>query len=159
MPTTDFAAIDALIEEMSELWGHLNAATARFLSLVARFDRIEGWVPQGCSSCAHWLTLKCGIGTVAAREKVRVARALESLPAITDAFREGRISYSKVRAMTRVATPENETILLQIALHGTATHVERIVRQYRRVERLEEAAQALEQHRQRFVDIPTTTTA
>ncbi len=152
MPTTDFDAIDTLIDEISDLWGHLNAATARFLSLVARFDRIEGWVPQGCSSCAHWLTLKCGIGAVAAREKVRVARALQSLPSIAGAFQEGRISYSKVRAMTRIATSENETTLLQIALYGTASHVERIVRQYRRVERIEDAERSLEQHRQRFVD-------
>jgi hypothetical protein len=72
-----------------------------------------------------------------ARERVRVARVLPVLPAISAAFREGKVSYSKVRAMTRVATPENEDALLQVALHGTASHVETQVRLYRKVKRIE----------------------
>jgi hypothetical protein len=73
----------------------------------------------------------------AAREKVRVAHALTDLPRISEAFRTGRISFSKVRAMTRVATPQNEEYLLMIAEHGTAAHVERLVRGYRSVKRTE----------------------
>src|SRR5690606_14584887 len=88
---------------------------------------------------------------VAAREHVRVARALEKVPKIRAVFSRGEISYSKVRAMTRVATPEIEDTLVTIALYGTAAHVERFVRQYRRFERLEEAAQAAGRHRQRHV--------
>ena len=88
---------------------------------------------------------KCGIGLGAAREKVRVAHALEGLPKISDEFRQGRISFSKVRAMTRVATPANEDELLNIAWHRTASHVERLVSQYRKVKRLE----ALEAENQR----------
>jgi len=83
-------------------------------------------------SCAHWLNWKCGIDLGAAREKVRVARALELLPEINAAMAEGRISYAKVRAMTRVAEAGNESYLLNIALHGTASHVEDVVRSYRR---------------------------
>ena len=88
---------------------------------------------------------KCGIGLGAAREKVRVAHALEGLPKISDEFRQGRISFSKVRAMTRVATPANEDELLNIAWYGTASHVERLVSQYRKLKRLE----ALEAENQR----------
>ena len=84
-------------------------------------------------SCAHWLNWKCGIDMGAAREKVRVARALGELPLIGAAFACGKVSYSKVRAMTRVASVDNEEYLLMIARHGTASHVEGLVRSYRRV--------------------------
>ena len=80
---------------------------------------------------------KCGIDLGTAREKVRVAHTLKDLPQISEEFRLGRVSYSKVRAMTRVATPKNEDYLLMIARHGTAVHVERLVRNYRKVKRIE----------------------
>jgi len=102
-------------------------------------------------SCAHWLNWKCGVGLNAAREKVRVARALEDLPRIAAAFAAGELSYSKVRAMTRVATPESEEYLLMIARHGTASHLERLVRGYRRMKRIEETAQANGAHAMREV--------
>ncbi len=97
-------------------------------------------------SCAHWLNWKCGIDLGVPREKVRVAHALKNLPKISAGFREGQISYSKVRAMTRVASADNEDYLLMIAQHGTAAHVERLVRQYRKVKRIE----ALKHENQRF---------
>jgi hypothetical protein len=142
---------DFLEAQITELWGHVNAATFRFLALVAEFDRREGWARHGLANCAQWLNWQCGIGAVAAREKLRIAHALESLPLIGEAFRSGRVSYSKVRAITRVARPENEADFLNVALHGTAMHVEKLVRQFRRVERLEEALQAESQHRARFL--------
>jgi len=95
----------------------------------------------GLNSCAHWLNWQCGIDLGAAREKVRVAHALKDLPRISEAFRAGRLSYAKVRAMTRVATPDNEDYLLMTAHHGTASHVERLVRGYRQVKRAEALAQ------------------
>ena len=100
--------------------------------LIAEFDRREGWADGLSHSCAHWLSWKCGIDIGAAREKVRVARALEGLPLISAAMARGALSYSKVRALTRVATPHNEDSLLLIAMHGTASHVENTVRLYRR---------------------------
>ncbi len=145
------AALESLEAEIAEIWGHISAATYRFLNLVAELDRREGWGRHGVASCAQWLNLKCGIGIVAAREKVRVARALESLPAIAQAFRDGQISYSKVRAVTRAATPATEETLLSVALHGTATHVERLVRKYRGAERAEDADAAERQHLERFL--------
>ena len=131
--------------EITELAAHIHAATYRLLELVREFDEREGWGGPGLKSCAHWLNWKCGIGLGAAREKVRVAHALKELPEISGAFRHGTISFSKVRAMTRVATPENEEYLMMIARHATASHVERLVKQYRKVKRIE----ALEQENQR----------
>jgi hypothetical protein len=137
--------------EITELWGHINAAEYRFLKLLAEFDRCEGYARHGLGNTAHWLNWQCGIGAVAARERVRVARALVSLPKTSAAFEKGQISYSKVRAMTRLATPENESALLNIALYGTAHHVESLVRRYRRARRAEEAARSEELHRDRYL--------
>jgi hypothetical protein len=131
---------------LTELAGHLNAATHRFLVLLAEFDRREGWAAGAMRSCAHWLGWKCGIDLGAAREKVRVARALEALPAISTAMARGELSYSKVRALTRVATPETEDTLLMIALHGTAHHVEAVVRGYRRARQAVELSREAQQH-------------
>src|SRR5690606_22429443 len=148
-PRPDIPALERLEAEITELWGHINAAEYRFLELVAEYDRLEGWALHGLVNCAQWLNWQCGIGEVAARERVRVARALEHLPKIADSFRRGVISYSKVRAVTRVATPENEADLLNIAEHGTAVHVERLVSKYRRLLRQEDAARANALHRHR----------
>ena len=145
-------ALEALEAEITELWGHINAATAHFLALLAEFDHREGWAQHGISSCAHWLSWQCGIGPVAAREKVRVARALTSLPKIAEAFGEGRLSYSKVRALTRVATAATEDTLLNIALNGTAAHVERTVRGFRRAVRYLERDEAEAMHERRYLD-------
>ena len=140
-----------LQQEITALWGQITAATHRFLELVAELDDGKGWNGAGMINCAHWLNVYCGIGMVAAREKVRVAHAIRLLPGINEAFREGRVSYSKVRAMTRVATPENEAVLLNIAIHGTAAHVERTVRQFRTIEQLEEAQRAAAAYRDRYL--------
>ncbi len=150
-PKLDDASLDNLEARITEVCGHINAATFRFLELVAEFDRTQGWARHGLANCAQWLNWQCGIGACAAREKVRVGRALESLPKISDAFREGQVSYSKVRAMTRAATAENEETLLNIALHGTASHVERTVRKFRRVQREMERHQAEHAHQSRYV--------
>jgi hypothetical protein len=112
-----------------------DAANHRLLLLIAEFDRREGWALGGFLSCAHFLNVRTGVGLVAAREKVRVARALEGLPQISAAMSRGELSYSKVRAATRIATPENETDLLAMAKTGPASHLEKVVREYRKVGR------------------------
>ena len=145
-------ALNTLEAQITRLWGHINSATAQFLALLTEFDRKEGWAQHGMASCAHWLSWQCGIGSVAAREKVRTARALESLPKIAEAFGEGRLSYSKVRALTRVATAATEATLLHIALNGTAAHVERTVRGFRRVQRDLERDEAEAVHERRYLD-------
>ncbi len=125
---------EALANEITELCSYLYAAEYHLLVKIREFDENGYWGGPGLMSCAHWLNFKCGMGMNAARERVRVARALDELPKISAAFEAGTLSYSKVRAMTRVATPENEDFLLHIARHGTAYHVETLVRKYRRLQ-------------------------
>jgi hypothetical protein len=122
--------------QITLLAGQMNVGNYRLLKLIAEFDERKGWSGAGTvRSCADWLNWKCGIAIGAAREKVRVAHCLAELPLIDAAFATGEISYSKVRAMTRVATPENEEYLLMIAQHGTASHMEQVVSKYRKVQR------------------------
>ena len=150
-PSPKLARILELDEEIGQLAAHLNAANCRLLELIAEFDELGGYADQGALSCAHWLNWKCGIGMNAAREKLRTAKALVNLPQIKECFAAGRISYSKVRAMTRVATPENEDLLLNIALHGTASHIEKLVRGYRwRIKVDEEEADEQKRQDNRF---------
>ena len=127
-------SIAELEAQITELAGNLNAANHRWLMLIAEFDRRDGWGDGATQSFAHWLNWKCGLDLGAAREKIRVAHALEKLPLISASMARGALSYSKVRALSRVATPETEDTLLMIALHGTASHVEKLVRQYRRAQ-------------------------
>jgi hypothetical protein len=144
-------SIDELATEICTLAGHINAATHRFLVLIAEFDRRKGWSDSATQSCAHWLNWKCGIAMGAAREKVRVARALESLPRISAAMASGRLSYSKAREITRVGNSANEEYLLSIADHGTAAHVEALVRAYRRFQEAEELSREQRQQQSRRV--------
>ncbi len=140
-PAPDDAAarLQQLGDRIAELSARIWAATWELLTLIREFDAQDGW--SGCLSCAQWLSWRTGLAPGAAREHVRVARALGDLPKLSDAMRRGRISYSKVRAVTRVATPENEQALLDVALAGTAEHVEQIVRGWRRVDRAAEQAE------------------
>ena len=124
---------DRLADEITELASHIHAATCRWLGLVAEFDRRQGWGEWGCRSCSHWLSWRCSISPAAAREHVRVALRLEELPLIRGAFAEGRLSYSQVRALTRVEKVEREEELLSLARHATAAQLERLVRAYRGV--------------------------
>ena len=146
------SAIDELENELTTLAAHLNAGNYRFLKLLGEFDRRGGYRGWGMLSCAHWLNWKCGIGLVAARDRVRVAHALEQLPKLSDAMRRGSISYCKVRAVTRIATAENEAWLLAVAENGTVSHVEKTVRLFRRVERAEELKEANERYVNRRLD-------
>ncbi|XOV88800.1 MAG: DUF222 domain-containing protein [Pseudomonadota bacterium] len=129
---------NTLEDEITLIAGHINAIDFYFLDLLSEFDLQEGWCGDGIKSFAHWLNWKCGLGALESREKVRVARALRELPQTREAFRVGEISYSKVRAITRVATADNEAYLLHIARFGTAAHVEKLVRSYRRCRNLNE---------------------
>src|SRR5918992_3203233 len=132
--------LERLEQQITELASQIHADTCRWLGLVAEYDRREGWAQWGCRSCAHWVSWRCGIAPVAAREHVRVARRLEQLPLIRRAFAEGRLSYSKVRALTRVEGIEREAELLELASHATAAQLERLVRAYRGVVAVERVA-------------------
>jgi hypothetical protein len=145
------AELDRLGDAIAELSAHLEAATARLLDLIREFDARGGW--NGFRSCAHWLSWRVGLDVGAAREKVRVARALATLPLLAQALARGELSYAKLRALTRVATPETEARLLGVGRAGTAAHVERIVRGWRRVDRKAEARESARQHANRALHV------
>jgi len=148
------AALARLGDEIAELSAHLDAATYRLLTLIREFDERRGW-GNGFRSCAEWLSWRVGLDPGAARERVRVARALATLPLLAEALAQGQLSYAKVRALTRVATPETEPRLLSVGRSGTADHVERIVRAWRRVDRRIEAREAAAQHAARGLRVFT----
>lgn len=149
-PNTPLSRGERMGKRIAELNAYLTVTQALFLELLREFDAELYWEAQGFKSCAHWLNFKCGLGMNAARERLRIAHALGKVSKIRSAFAEGRVSYSKVRAMTRIATPDNEEMLLNIAHYGTAYDVERFVSEYRRVERLQQpgTAQALYDRRE-----------
>src|ERR1700684_1952737 len=144
-------SLQELEDQITELAGQLNAANYRWLTLIAEFDRRRGWSDGKLQSCAHWLNFKCGLNLGAAREKVRVAHALAGLPKIAAAMARGELSYSKVRAVSRVACEATEETLLMIALHGTAHHVENLVRGYRQAQQAAELSREAQQHVNRSV--------
>jgi 5-methylcytosine-specific restriction endonuclease McrA len=146
------ADLERIGDEIAELSAHLDAATARLLDLIRDFDARGGW-GNGFRSCAAWLTWRVGLDPSAARERVRVARALGGLPRLAQALARGELSYSKVRALTRIATPETEERLLVFGQAGTAEHVERIVRGWRWVDRAEEVRDTEKRHRGRSLDV------
>ncbi len=132
-------------EAIADLAERLHAATYELLVMLRQFDAQAGW-NNGFLSCAHWLHWRTSIDLGACREKVRVAKALAALPVASAAMQQGAISYAKVRALTRVATPANERRLVDVALAGTASQVERFVRAWRRVDRAEAGHQARTQY-------------
>ncbi len=146
-PVRDPAALERLGDEIARLSAHVTAATYRLLVMIRVFDEGEGWHLEGFTSCAQWLSWKTGVGPGAARERVRVARALGELPALSGALERGELSYSVARALTRVATGENEAGLVEAARHGTAAEMERLVSAWRRADRTEAELRASEQKR------------
>ncbi|HET9768137.1 MAG TPA: DUF222 domain-containing protein, partial [Thermoanaerobaculia bacterium] len=146
--------LETLGERIALLSAQIQAATYQLLVLIRDFDAREGW---GCGfrSCAHWLNWRTGLDLGAAREKVRIARALASLPAISGAMERGELSFSKVRALTRVATPATESELLIFAKAGTAAHVEALVRSFRRADRLAEMEQEQRSFAGRYLRLHT----
>jgi len=127
--------LEQLGERIAEQAAHLDAAMHRLLADLREFDQRGGWYIQGALSCAHWLSWRVGWELVTARQRVRVANKLAEFPAIDDALRRGEVSYSKVRAMVRVATPANEALLLDHARLMTAAQLEKLTRKYALVQR------------------------
>lgn len=134
----------------------IAAADAEFLAMVAEFDRRKGWVAWGMPSCAAWLSHACALAPSAARERVRVAQSLRGLPRIRALFRQGRLSYSKVRALTRVATDDTESELIDLASSATAGQLEVIVRAWRKCQRAQDTTRHERQQRDRHFDMSVT---
>ncbi len=130
-PEDRLLSIDELDQNIVTLASRINAATSELLILIRQFDERAGWLQWGLGNCAEWLHWRCDLSMSAAREKVRVAHALKTLPLIATAFSSGELSYSKVRALTRVARVDNEDVLLAYALKATASRVEERCRELR----------------------------
>jgi hypothetical protein len=132
-PRPDDVPLERLESQICELAGHLAAATCRFPILLGDFDARKGWADWEMTSCAQWLSWKCQLSSGTAREHVRVARALRDLPVIRAEFAAAHLSYAKVRALTRIATPVTEAGLAEIAGPMTANQLERFARAHRQV--------------------------
>jgi hypothetical protein len=141
----------SLSAEIIDLCGRIHDAEYRLLELIRRLDALKPW-KGAMPSCAHWLNWRCGLDLVTAREKVRVAHALAELPRIREHFRRGELSYSKVRALTRIAEPGTEEALVEMALDTTAAHVEALVRARRQAARLDTPGAALNAWRPRYLE-------
>ncbi len=146
-------AIEALGDEIAMLAAHIHSATHRMLVLIADFDGRRGWERDGHRSCAHWLSFRTGFDLGTAREKVRTARALVDLPATGACMERGELSFSQLRALTRVATPENEADLLELARGCTTAQLERLVRGWRPGSRKDEATGERERHETRTFSV------
>ena len=147
---------DARVERMDRvavLFGEITAATREFLRALAESDRHRDWEEEDFGSCAEWLAWRIGITRGTANEKVRAAGALEDLPLISEAMSKGELSFSKVRAITRVATPDNESELLEFARAGSAAKLERLVRGWKTLSRFDEQEAERIRHRTRCFSV------
>jgi hypothetical protein len=144
-PPPMMVAQDRLEDELAALAAHLNAATARWLELVVAFRQEDG---AAGDDLARWLAFRCGISGREAREYVRVAEALQELPQTRDAFARGELTFTKVRALTKIATPASERRLIELAFALTASQLERARRAFRRM-RSEESRDS---HELEYVD-------
>jgi hypothetical protein len=151
--TNELDALEDLGDEIATLAAHIHAATQRLLTLIAEFDARRGWERDGHRTCAHWLSFRTGMDLGAAREKVRTARALTDLPETSASMARGELSFSQVRALTRVATEENEADLLEMARGCTVHHLERMVRGWRGRTRKDEAARERRNHEARAFSV------
>ena len=132
--------------KLTLLAGQINASTYLFLKTLAEFDRRKAWCKASMRSCCHWLNWKCSISFVTAREKLRVAHCLDKLPLTNKAFASGMLSYSKVRAITRIATDENEHILIDIAKGCSASHMDKLVRRFERVDKNQQPIEQVDEY-------------
>ncbi len=153
--SSDDVSLEVIEDEIATLSALIGAATYRLICLIGEVDRRDGWAdpldPRGFRSCAHWLSWRVGMSRGTARNYIRIARALPDLALISAAFAAGEVSYSKVRAIIPIATPDNEEMLLDWAREGTASQVERLVREFRRADPDRENDRAVVQEDSRYL--------
>ncbi len=123
-------------------------------NLIHRLELLNPWT-AAMPSCAHWLAWRCGFDMVTAREKVRVAMALAELPLTREKFRTGELSYSKIRAITRVAQPDTEQTWVEAGLENTAAKLERLVRKHRQSGRVNAPEAAMQAWKYRYFECQT----
>jgi hypothetical protein len=152
-PSLDPDYIDDLGDRIVVAGAHIEAATQQQLLMIAEFDSLRGWAHHGCRDCAEWLAARCGIDHATAQEKVRVARALPALPLTSQALGRGELTYAKVRALTRVAKPENEKDLVELGLGVSAARLETMCRAYRKNGRKDDLARERERVESRTLSV------
>ena len=131
-PQTLHQRRDELEARIASFAASANAAQYRLLEAIGEFDALDGWCAAGCSSYAEWLSYRIGMTLGPARERVRVARALRELPSISAEMKSGQLSWCKVRAITRVATPESDEEWVDLARLSTGRQLEQMTRLYGR---------------------------
>jgi len=144
--------LERLEAQICEGAAHLAAGIGRWLLLVGEFDRRKGYERWECRSAAFWLNWHCGISVRTAQDQVRVGRALLEYPSIGEALCSGRLSYSKVRAITRVVTPETEAALIELASAVPTSQIERVVAGRKQVDVNENAAVHKARHLDAYCD-------
>ena len=149
--TLTHRSLDQLETDIVSLAQRVTATEYEFLVLVREFDLRQGWKEYCFNNCAEWLSFKCGIDSATGREKLRVAHALWTLPQLSAAFRDGALSYSKARSLTRLATPENERGLLDYALAATAEQVQKHCQDLRNADREASTVDVNRIHKQRYL--------
>ena len=145
--------LEDLGERIAELAARINVARHEMLTLIAEFDRLDGWAEAGFTSCVDWLAWRTGVTPTTARHQIRVAHALTGLPRTSEAMRQGLVSYTKVREITRVATPETEEELLEYARSGSAVQLRAFVRGWKRMEREGELSAEEVRHQSRKLSV------
>jgi hypothetical protein len=140
----DLAALTTseVADELTTWAGRVAAGEALLLAYIGEFDRRKGWTGIGVLSCAHWLSWRVGMSLKTATDRVRVARVLLTLPLTSAAFAAGELSFTQVRAITRMASPEDEAEYISIARHATGGQLERLARGIHRARKLGEKAAA-----------------
>lgn len=151
--STSPRTLDELGDRIAELAARINVARHEMLNLVAEFDRLDGWAEAGFSSCVDWLAWRTGVTPVTARQQIRVAHALTDLPRTSRAMKQGLVSYTKVREITRVATPETEEELLEYAQSGSAVQLRAFVHGWKRMEREGEISAEEIRHQSRKLSV------
>ncbi|HUG01196.1 MAG TPA: DUF222 domain-containing protein [Longimicrobiales bacterium] len=140
-------------ERCAETYMRADALHYEAMVLLAEYDERGGWQDTGFGSTAEWLAWRVGLTLGPARERVRTARALRSLPETSAALRAGELSFTKVRALTRVARPESEAALLELARSCSAAKLERLVRGWATLTRAGEAQAEERRHRGRTFSV------
>lgn len=145
-PDLSGASDDELAAHIRSFASRIAAAMCAFLLAVAEYDRREAWAVWECRSMTEWLSWQCAISAGTAAQYCRTAQALVALPVVQARFAVGELSYSQVRAICRVATAENEELLVDLARSMTANQLEQVVSSYRRCR---EVAEEEARHRDR----------
>ncbi len=134
----DFLGVanERLEADICQLAADLAAGTARWLDMVAEYDRRKTWEQWECRSMAYWLAGHIGMSLITARQHVHVAQTIQRFPVLKASFAAGRLTFSRVRALCRIVTPETEAASVEMARYTTATQLERIAAGVERAKKL-----------------------